>query len=227
MDILFYGDPHGDFSKLHDAARSSAGLCVFLGDFGLKRDYETEIEPLLAAGMEVLHIHGNHDTETEAYHDRVMEGAAATRLISGKIVEWGGIRIAGLGGVFRGKIWNPNVGQGVPVFRTRKEFLSMRPSEAWRGGVSLKQRSSIFPEDFDALRDAGKADVLVAHEAPSNHKFGFQVIDELANDLGARVIVHGHHHRDYEDILDNGIRVVGVGKANYRILNIEHGGLQT
>lgn len=45
-----------------------------------------------------------------------------------------------------------------------------------------------------------QADILVTHEAPSYHSnfglkdTGFQVIDELAQFLGARYVVHGHHH---------------------------------
>lgn len=39
-----------------------------------------------------------------------------------------------------------------------------------------------------------KADILVTHEAPSCHPFGYSEIDELAQAMGARMVVHGHHH---------------------------------
>ncbi|MBT2320799.1 hypothetical protein J7E62_00295 [Variovorax paradoxus] len=37
-----------------------------------------------------------------------------------------------------------------------------------------------------------KADILVSHEAPAAHPFGFAAVDELAISLGARLVVHGH-----------------------------------
>jgi predicted phosphodiesterase len=68
-----------------------------------------------------------------------------------------------------------------------------------------------------------RADVLVTHEAPSNHEFGFPVIDELAERMGVKMIVHGHHHRAYEATLPNGIAVVGVAKAGmYRMPAFEN-----
>jgi len=59
-----------------------------------------------------------------------------------------------------------------------------------------KHRSSIFPEDFDLFKSQ-KADVLVCHEAPGAHPHGFAIIDELADSLGAKQIIHGHHHEPF------------------------------
>lgn len=39
-----------------------------------------------------------------------------------------------------------------------------------------------------------KADILVTHEAPSCHPFGYSEIDELAQAMGAKMVVHVHHH---------------------------------
>lgn len=44
-------------------------------------------------------------------------------------------------------------------------------------------------EDFDALFDQGPADVLISHEAPSCHRYGFKVLDELAELLQVKTIV--------------------------------------
>lgn len=46
--------------------------------------------------------------------------------------------------------------------------------------------SSIFPEDI--------RDILVTHEGPGEHPYGVEVIDELAQTLGARTLLHGHYH---------------------------------
>ena len=56
--------------------------------------------------------------------------------------------------------------------------------------------TAIWPEDYDALA-AQRADILVTHEAPSSHPAGKAALDALARAMGARLIVHGHHHVNY------------------------------
>lgn len=61
---------------------------------------------------------------------------------------------------------------------------------------------------------ANTADILVTHEAPSCHPYGFTAIDKLARALGVTRLFHGHHHdgRNYqafEGVL--GFRAFGVG----------------
>jgi hypothetical protein len=75
----------------------------------------------------------------------------------------------------------------------------------------LRQRSTIFPDVYHRLA-RGRADVLVAHEAPSCHPLGYEANDLLAAALGAEAMFHGHHH----DRLDYtrtalGFAVQGVG----------------
>jgi len=53
----------------------------------------------------------------------------------------------------------------------------------------------------------------VTHEAPSCHRHGYAVIDDLAAAGGAKLIVHGHHHDSYTATLPNGIPVRGLGLA--------------
>jgi hypothetical protein len=122
------------------------------------------------------------------------------------------LRIAGLGGVFKPRIWDPREDER-PSFNTRDEFLASLPArEHWRGGLPLWHRDSIFPEDFSTLSRC-RFDVLVTHEAPSCHRYGVAAIDRLAEQAGARLIVHGHHHESYTAKLANGIGVRGLGLA--------------
>ena len=58
-----------------------------------------------------------------------------------------------------------------------------------------------------------ETDILITHEAPSCHRLGFSEIDDLAEIMGVKLIVHGHYHETYRGELPNGIRVIGVGKA--------------
>ena len=69
-----------------------------------------------------------------------------------------------------------------------------------------------------------RADILVTHEAPTSlirdgRQLGFEVLDDLAAAMGAR-LVHGHHHHDYDSVLPNGVLVGGVGIAG--VMN-QHG----
>ena len=63
-------------------------------------------------------------------------------------------------------------------------------------------------------------DVLISHEAPSSHRHGFVAIDGLAEDSGARLIVHGHHHESYAAKLANGIDVRGLAVAETWVLEV-------
>lgn len=111
-------------------------------------------------------------------------------------MEAGGLLIGGLGGVFKGSIWYPREGEDAEAtWRTRSEYLkSLRPPERWKKGLPLRQRDTIFPEDAEKV---GKLslDVLVCHEAPLPHRYGFGALNALAGLTGARLLVHGHHQR--------------------------------
>lgn len=58
------------------------------------------------------------------------------------------------------------------------------------------------------------ADVLVTHEAPSAHYFGYGEIDELGRKIGVSKSFHGHQHDrlDYSRHWDRlGFQAYGVG----------------
>ena len=101
--------------------------------------------------------------------------------------EIGGVRVAGLPGVFKPRVWYPRADEAShriepPRFHTRAAFLrALPPDEHWRGGLPLWHRDTIFPEDVERLR-AERFDVLVTHEAPSLHPNGYAVIDRLAEE---------------------------------------------
>lgn len=217
--IGFFGDPHGDFKAVKQVIRDGAPkLSLFLGDFDLERPMSQELAALVGAGSEVYFVHGNHDADSEQWHDFVFEDAMASRNLTGKVVEFDGIKVAGLGGVFRAGVWHPKDGVGNPVYSTREDYMNANRRNAWRGGLPLRQRSTIFPEDVDALLGQS-ADILITHEAPSSHDYGFSEIDDLAEIMGVKVIVHGHLHRDYSAVLPNGIKVLGLDKAGLLMTN--------
>ena len=189
--ILFCGDPHGRFDHIIDAVHEHRpAAIVLLGDLQAPKPLEQVLEPILDK-TDIWFIHGNHDTDSDAHYDNLFGSALAERNLHGRIAEIDGLRVAGLGGVFRGQVWGP---PAIWNAETPDDYLA-RCGEAnkWRGGLPRRHRSSIFPVDYFAL--GGKtADVLVTHEAPSVHRHGFDAIDELARSLKVSKTFHGHHH---------------------------------
>lgn len=213
--ILFAGDPHRNFTPIIRACQDHApGTLIIVGDCDCPAPLPTILASLLDAGWDVRWIMGNHDTDTESTFDHLVTAHPQGDL-GLRVTEIAGLRIAGLPGVFKPRVWYPRADApsdriDPPRFRTRDAFQrSLRPDEAWRGGLPLWHRDTIFPEDFDRL-SGERFDILVTHEAPSSHPHGFTVIDDLAAAAGASLIVHGHHHVSYDTVMANGVRVLGL-----------------
>jgi predicted phosphodiesterase len=189
--IIFCGDPHGQFGHIIEAVQEHRPTAVILlGDVQAQRPLEIELASILTS-TEIWFIHGNHDTDCEADHDHLFGSALAERNLHGRVVEVAGLRIAGLGGVFRGKVWTP---PAPATFENPKQYLARcGSSNFWRGGLPLTHRSTIFLDDYERLQNQ-RADILITHEAPSSHPHGFAAIDQLASSLGVTTSFHGHHH---------------------------------
>jgi predicted phosphodiesterase len=189
--IFFCGDPHGHFEHIIEAVHSyRPAAVVLLGDVQAQVPLEVALRSILDS-TEIWWIHGNHDTDSDADYDNLFGSSLADRNLHSRVAEVAGVRIAGLGGIFRGQIWSA---PDQPHYPSAEAFLAQcGKGNHWRGGLPRKHRSSIFPIDYETLLQE-KADVLVTHEAPSCHPYGFQAIDELANSLGVRMAYHGHHH---------------------------------
>lgn len=219
--VLFYGDPHGEWRALRRACvEERPGAVVILGDCDLERPLREELAPVLEAGIPVHWIPGNHDTHKEEWFDRLW-GDHPDGNLHARRAELNDIAVAGLGGIFMERVWYPRHEDAVPVHCTRKGLLrSLSRTERWRGGLPLRLRDAILPEDVDALRRL-RADVLVSHEAPTCHCHGFVGIDMAARACRARLVVHGHHHESYEGALPDGTPVRGLAKAEVFVLRPE------
>jgi hypothetical protein len=148
--------------------------------------------------------------------DPARNPATTAGALHGRVVDLGGVRLAGLGGTFHTRVWHP---PHPPRLRRRSELAA--DMAALGAGWSAESAEAlarslatiaIWPEDVEALA-AKQADVLVTHEAPSSHPSGVGVIDDLARRMGARLIVHGHHHVAYRARAADGLEVQGVGAA--------------
>lgn len=215
--ILVCGDPHGEFEHVIQRVQQTQPTAVImLGDLCLSQPFELTFASILGL-TDIWFIHGNHDTDEVRYHDHLF--ASPERNLHGRVVEIDGHRVAGLGGIFRSQVWYP---PEPPKHSTRQDFQThCGKGNLWRGGLPRKHRSSIFPEDIEALQGL-KADILVTHEAPGEHPYGFQVINELAQSLEATTIIHGHHHDPFSYGSPNRINI-GLREC-IEISSINHAG---
>ena len=165
---------------------------VILGDLQPPAPLHQVLEEALAH-TDIWWIPGNHDTDTDDIYDDLWRSDLAGHNLHGRVATVAGLRIAGLGGVFRGQIWMPD---GNPNYYSPATFMRrVGPCNIWRGGVPRRHRSTIFPSVYGNLLRQ-KADIIVTHEAPSCHKKGFAALDRLARSLGVRWFFHGHQHED-------------------------------
>ena len=67
-------------------------------------------------------INGNHDTDSEADYDNLFGSKLANKNLDGRVVEIAGVRIAGLGGIFRGQVWRPPEPR---AYDSKKEYIRM------------------------------------------------------------------------------------------------------
>lgn len=217
--VIFYGDPHGEWKPLLKAVQEfhPSGV-VLLGDCDLAMPLREQLKPVFDMGIRLRWIPGNHDCDTPEWHDRLFDDYPEGNLHA-RWQQIGGLIVAGLGGIFKDRAWYPRFEQSKPVYQSRRDYLrQLRRADRWRNGMPLEMRDCVFPEDIAAL-DGIRADVLVCHEAPSCHRHGFIAIDDLAQSLRVKLVIHGHHHQSYRATLPNGIRVVGLNKAEPLVLN--------
>lgn len=225
--ILFFGDVHGDFRHVERVvAKHQPTAIIFLGDL----EAPSPLEQVLARVLdqtEVWYIHGNHDTDNHRNHDHLFASALAGRNLHGRVVDMGGVRIGGLGGVFRAEIWYPDR-PDAPVhydnYAAYQQYSEAgkllagqlthgKLSEGKARGLMLKHRSSIFYQDWLEL-SSQPADILVTHEAPDCHPYGFRILNQLACDMGVKTLFHGHQHDNLNyrhHFRRLGFHVYGVG----------------
>lgn len=194
--VLFFGDLHGGFDHCLAVVRQyQPKAIVLLGDIQSPAPLH-EVLAEVRKLTEVWWIQGNHDTDTEDFYKHLYDSELADYNLDGRVVTIAGVRIAGLGGVFRGKVWHP-AGSCWNYFGAKELMADCEQRHLWREGIPLRHRSSIFPETYMQLRTQC-ADVLVCHEAPSCNRYGFAVLDRLARQMGVKHFFHGHHHDSYD-----------------------------
>lgn len=216
--ILMFGDVHGDFRHVLPAvSEHRPAAIILLGDIEANRPLERELAEVMEL-TEVWWLPGNHDTDTVENWRNLFQSQLADRNLHGRILEIAGVRVAGLGGVFRGEVWYPEHADA-PVHyasyddyrkhsepgrivtarqaREARKFSDVsclgRSSHGTPAGKLLTHRSTIFYDEWFELYGQ-RADILVTHEAPGCHPHGFQVLTELARSMKVKFSFHGHQH---------------------------------
>ena len=201
--LWFVGDVHGQFEHIGQALRrvsetsgESPSWLVFLGDIHLVQNltFREALEPLLVlcSGLQVASTHGTHDAVSHEIWMRLQESGDAVPL-HGTVVEMCGVRVAGLGGNFQGKVWSP---PSEPLQPTRQGATFRHPNMVARGQLhSPRLHAAIYKEEVELLARS-RADILVTHEAFSCHRHGWEALDDLARRLGVVRAFHGHTHDD-------------------------------
>jgi predicted phosphodiesterase len=211
--IFFCGDPHGHTRHiLACAAKLNPSSIILLGDI----EAPAPLEHLMGQwSKKTWFIHGNHDCDHESSISNLWDSELAERNVHGKVVTLPcGRRLAGLGGVFKGKVWYPRGPQAEVIrFNDPESHIRHTPhQDRFRGRQHLSQWDTIYPSEVDALT-AQRADILITHEAPGYHPHGFDVLDVVAQSMKAGVSVHGHHH----DALDSSARWESQGFRSYGV----------
>jgi len=123
--ILFCEDPHGCFANIISAVdKYRPEAVILLGDYNLEVPLENYLRTLV--GMtQIYWIPGNHDFDSTAEHENLFHSALSYNNLHLKVVEVGGLRIAGLGGIFMGRIWMLG---GIPRWQDKKHWLKHQSS---------------------------------------------------------------------------------------------------
>ena len=205
--IFFCGDTHSRFRHLIAAVKQHRpAAIVLLGDVEATQPLQHELAAILSL-TEIYWIVGNHDTDSESAYDHLYGSTLRERNLHGRVVDVAGVRIAGLGGIFREKVWLP---PAEPIYESAKEFMRTGDRHnRWRGGLPLRHRSTIFADDYHALARL-QTDVLVVHGAPGEHPQGHEAYELLAVTMGAQKLFHGHTH-DSLPYRMQAIQMFGVG----------------
>lgn len=197
--IWFLGDVHGEFKHIAQSLlypkNTLPNWLVFLGDIDIDHiSFREVLEPLRRnyPSVKVAFIHGNHDADTYK-HWQCLHDCGDAIALHGQVTDLDGIKVAGLGGNFMGRIWSP---PSEPSFYNKEKAMNRGPYQ-WRGGQKPNPslHAAIYFDDVAKLSKQ-RADILVTHEAPSCHRHGFAAIDQLARDMGVVRSFHGHQHDD-------------------------------
>ena len=220
---------------------------IFLGDIEAQRPFETEIAPILALGVEVHWIVGNHDTDSEenwrhlrdrctvawmaSDRDRRAPDCRSRRRFSQPDLVPAGFENAAAvedpafqsydefsADLGKNRAQAPAIEDGSDQMEAIPDRIA-KLMDPTKNGQLRKHCSTIFPDVVRSL-SAQHADILLTHEAPGYHRHGFDELTRLAQAMGVRMAVHAHHHENLDHGTDpHGFAAFGVGFCDVAMLD--------
>ena len=104
--VFLCGDPHGEFDHILSAIDQwHPDAVLILGDLTPSHSLDEIFKGV--KGTKIYWIPGNHDTDSDLIYDRLWRSSFAKHNLHGRVQDVCGVKVAGLGGVFRGQIWMP------------------------------------------------------------------------------------------------------------------------
>jgi Icc-related predicted phosphoesterase len=208
------GDIHGDFDSVRRIQDRHADVVLWLcvGDVADDAgEYEAFTSPL-------YFIKGNNDG-----YDAIAEGrlpANVHYLENARPYEFGGIRVAGLGGTFA-PTW----------YETPAADLPHPKKGTARATAQADKRRHFVREEVVACESLDRVDVFLSHEAPRPYYVGGRAgsrgidagktpINEVLAAMKPRLHLFGHHHR-FSEQERQAVRSVGLDVASQSCLLID------
>ena len=177
--IWLLGDVHSHFDHIEqaiDAAAVKPVAVIFLGDIEAPIPLWECCAGIEKRGVDWYWVIGNHDTDTKENFANVSDAKSVAHNIDGKVVtidvplpRGGGaqgagvssIRVAGLGSIFRGEVWHPDLHDGKPTHATYQDY-----EKHIRSNANLKRRLS--PKDLAQMQAV----------PPENRQWNSAVLDQ-------------------------------------------------
>lgn len=133
--VFLCGDPHGEFDHILSAIDQwHPDAVLILGDLTPSHSLDEIFKGV--KGTKIYWIPGNHDTDSDLIYDRLWRSSFAKHNLHGRVQDVCGVKVAGLGGVFRGQIWMP---PAMPLYAS--------PSLSSERSARAECGAAVFPAD--------------------------------------------------------------------------------
>ena len=177
MKILAVADEESKYLWEYYEPSKLRDIDLIIGCGDLSRHYMNFLSD--AAPVPVLYVHGNHDSDSYEKWEFLHDGSAID--LHATVTEIHSVRIAGLGGTFLSKIWNPPL---PPKYHSKSQLWG--ETHRFRDGQrpNARYQGAIYPHDVEYLSRL-KADILLTHEAGALHPIGNHALDGLATGFEA------------------------------------------
>ncbi|HEY3297458.1 MAG TPA: metallophosphoesterase [Armatimonadota bacterium] len=202
MKLLAVSDMHGDLTNVFSALDTcTPDAVISCGDWGDPGEVDHEAFERLLERVAVFTVYGNHDDIDYLQSLKNRDGSSVL-LQSGELVEWGGLRLAGING-----IWAKSHAKGHYV----------GDEEVAANASALKGKR------VDILLTHG-CPVGTADSLPNGRHGGQKCFQDAYRIIAPRLYLCGHLHFAQEHVLKDGRMIINVGytcEGDYWVIDID------